>query len=306
MSLTYDQISAITEKKFLPKMIDNIFNSSAFLARLKKKERPQDGGDQILAPLNYAAATSVGWYQGADTLDTSDNETISAAAYDWRQLYGNITVTRRDELRNSGDAGKLNFVASKMKIVEKSMREALADGVFSSGTSKQVSGLGAIQSATSTLGGISGTTYSWWQAHVDSTTTTLTISALQSLWGDCGNGDTGEYPSLTLGDQSMFDRYYNLLQPSQRFQDAEVAKGGFVSLMFNGKPFLADSHATDGELHMINEEYIYLAPHKDENWRIEPFQKPINQNIRLSKIYWMGALICDNRRRHGIMSAITA
>jgi len=306
MALTYDQISAITEKKFMPKLIDNIFNSSAYLQRLKKKEKPQDGGDKIIAPLNYAQATSVGWYQGADTLDTTDNEVMTAASYDWAQLYANISITRRDELRNMGDAGKLNFVASKMKIAEKSMRDQLAIGVFSDGTAKQPQGQALIMSATSTLGGISGTTYSWWQANVDSTTTTLTIAAMQSLWGDVGNGDSGEYPSILLGDQDMFDRYYNLLQPQQRFQDSETAKGGFVSLMFNGKPVLTDSHAESGSLYMINEEYVYLAPHKEENFRFEKFQKPVNQNIKLAKIYWMGAQVTDNRRRQGIATAITA
>jgi len=305
MALTYDQISAITEKKFLPKMVDNIFNSSAFLNRLKKKERPQDGGDKILAPLNYAVGTG-GWYQGSDTLDTSDSEAITAAEYDWSQLYQNISITRRDELRNAGDAGKLNFVASKMKIAEKSIREDLATGVFSDGTSKQIDGLASVMSATSTLGGISGTTYSWWQANVDSSTTTLTIAAMQSLWGDVGNGDAGEYPTLILGSQDQFDRYYNLLQPQQRFADAETAKGGFTSLMFNGKPFLADSHCDSSSIYMVNEDYVFLAPHSQENMRFEKFMKPISQNIRVAKIYWMGALVCDNRRRMGIMSAITA
>ena len=41
MALTYDQISAITEKKFIPKMVDNIFNVNALLKKLKAKEKPQ-------------------------------------------------------------------------------------------------------------------------------------------------------------------------------------------------------------------------------------------------------------------------
>ena len=74
--------------------------------------------------------------------------------------------------------------------------------------------------------------------------------------------------------------------------------------MYNGRPFLADSHAN--ALYMLNEEYLFLAPHKDENMRFEPFQKPIQQNVRVAKIFWMGALVSDNNRRHGKLAAITA
>ena len=40
MPLSYDQISAITQKKFIPKLYDNIFDSDALLARLEKAGKP--------------------------------------------------------------------------------------------------------------------------------------------------------------------------------------------------------------------------------------------------------------------------
>ena len=43
MALTYDQLNAITARKFIPKMTDNIFNKNALLKELKAKEKPQDG-----------------------------------------------------------------------------------------------------------------------------------------------------------------------------------------------------------------------------------------------------------------------
>jgi hypothetical protein len=78
MALTYDQISAITEKKFIPKMVDNIFNTNALLKKLKAKEKPQSGGDKVICPLEYAQASASGWYQGAETVDTTDSEVITA------------------------------------------------------------------------------------------------------------------------------------------------------------------------------------------------------------------------------------
>jgi hypothetical protein len=305
MPLTYDQITSITEKKFLPKMVDNIFNRSEFLKRLKAKEKPQPGGDKVIVPLNYAQVSASGWYQGAETLDTADNDVITAFEFDWKQLFAGISITRRDELRNSGDAAMINFVKSKVEIAEKTIGDALATGLFSSGSNaKVIQGLKLALATSGTYGGIPLASYSWAQGQVDTTTTTLTIAAMQGMWGNCGNGD--DYPDLLVGDQDMYDRYYSLLQPQQRFQDEEMAKGGFKNIMFNAAPFVADSHPAAGDLYFLNMEYLDLYPHKDENFRLEPFAKPINQNVKIARIYWMGVLASSNNRRHGILDTITA
>lgn len=46
MPLTYSEISAITEKKFIPKLYDNIFDSNPLLKRLRDKGAYEklDGG----------------------------------------------------------------------------------------------------------------------------------------------------------------------------------------------------------------------------------------------------------------------
>ena len=60
MALTYDQITAITKKKFIPKMVDNIFDSNPFLRRLRAKSPMIDGGERIMVPLNYAVNSANG------------------------------------------------------------------------------------------------------------------------------------------------------------------------------------------------------------------------------------------------------
>jgi hypothetical protein len=305
LALSYDQITAITEKKFIPKMVDNIFNSNVLLKKLKAKEKPLPGGDKVLVPLNYAKTSASGWYQGSETLDTADAEEITSAEFEWKQLYANISVTRRDELRNMGDAAILNFVKSKVEIAEKTIRDKLSTGLYNTGTdSKQIQGLRLALSTSSTYGGIDQSTYSWWQANVDSSTATLTLSAMQSTFGDCGEGT--EYPDLLVGDQDMFDRYHALLTPQQRFASEDEARGGFKSLLFNGAPVVVDASASSGDLFFLNLNYMDLYPHKDENFRLEPFVKPINQNVKVAKVFWMGALAISNVRRFGLLDAITA
>ena len=306
MPLTYDQISAITEKKFIPKLYDNIFDSDPLLQRLKKKSYMKlDGGTQIIVPLNYAQTTASGWYSGAETLSTTDNDQITGAAYDWKQFYANISISRRDELVNSGDSQIVNFVKSKTQIAEKTLIDKLGDGIYSDGTdTKSIIGLQVQVDAGNTVGGIAQGTYSWWQSQENSSTTTLTMAALQTF--DTALSINNDAPTVIMATRANYNRYYALLQPQQRFTDSDTAKGGFASLMFNGKPFIAGSKVPTSHVFFLNEQYLHLCVHKDEDMRFEPFQKPVNQNVKVAKIYWMGALASSNCRMQGKYTAVAA
>lgn len=305
MALTYDQISAITLKYYVPKLYDNIFNSNPLLQRHKKRSYMKvDGGTSVMVPCNYAVPTASGWYAGYDTLSTTDNDQITAAEYSWKQLYTNITVSRLDELKNSGDAAILGLVKNKVKIAEKQMEDALGTGVFSNATdAKSIVGLRQIVATANTVGGISQSANSWWGAQVDSTTTTLSLAALQTQFNAATINSAS--PTVLATTRAIYNSYYALLQPQQRFSDSDTAAGGFASLLFNGSPVVPDSHCPTSNLFMLNEDYIHLWVHKDEDMRFEPFQKPINQNVKVAKIYWMGAYGTSNARLQGLLSAIT-
>jgi hypothetical protein len=305
MALSYDQISAITQVKIMPKLVDNIFKQIPLLSRMKKKETPIDGGTMVQVPLEYAQNGAGGAYSGADTLNNSDNDVITAASFDWKQYYQSIVINRRDELKNSGDAAILKFVTSKVKNAEKSLRDLMATAAWGTGSNaKDILGLRTFLSTSNTYGGISQSAYSWWAAQVDSTSTTMSFSVLQSLYGAATID--ADHPTVVLVPQANFDRYYLMLQPQQRFMDAETVKGGFRSLMFNGIPFIVDSKAPAGSVAMLNEDYLQWLPHKDENFRFEAFAKPLNQNIKVAHIYWMGVFASSNNRMHAYASALNA
>jgi hypothetical protein len=303
----YDQITAITQKKFIPKMYDNIFDSNIIMQRMKKNStyKKLDGGERVVVPLNYAQVTANAWYTGAETLDTTDNETIAAAEYTWKQHHTTVSISRADELKNTGDSQILDFVKSKIKIAEKTSIDVLGTGIYSNATNaKSIVGLRQIVGTSNTVGGISQTTYTWWAGQLDSSTTTLTIAAMQSRYNLCVVDN--EKPSIIPTTRTLYNFYYALLQPQQRFMDAETAKGGFQSLMFNGVPVVADSHCPASHMFFLNEDNLALYVHKDEDFRSTPFQAPINQNVKVMHIYWQGAFGSSNNRLHGLLSAITA
>jgi hypothetical protein len=306
MALTYDQISAITEKYFIPKLADNIFRSNALTDRLIKQGRMDiAGGERILAPALYAQSTTQ-WFSGAETLDSTDVEQMTSFEFLWKQLQSPISITRIDELKNSGDAAKLIFVKEKVKAAEISIRQALGDGIHNAGTdSSQIVGLRAIVDDNNTYGGIDRSVYSWAQAQEDlNTTTTFSVAALQSLTGDCTEGT--EMPSVYISTQAIYNRYYGSLQPAQRFQDSDSAKGGFTTLMFNGKPFIVDSKTPANHLYALNENFLKLCVHKDENFRFRPFMEEARQAVKVARVFLACALVCNNPRFQGAFKGMSA
>jgi len=306
MALTYDQISAVTHNKFIPKLVDNIFDSDPLLKRAKDKGwyTSVDGGLDINQPLLYAANTAGGSYNPTDTLDTSDNDQMTAATYPWKYYYANITITRADELKNSGDSQILNFVKQKTMAAELTMKDNLQTGLYSDGsTASDIAGLAQVVSASNTVGGIAQGTYSWWQSQVD-TSSTLTLAILQSMYNTLTID--GSSPSVIMATRANYNRYYALLQPQQRFMDAETAKGGFQSLMFNGAPFISGSKVTANGIYMLNEQFINFYYHPKEDFRFEEFIKPTNQNVKTAKIYWAGNFGTSNARQLGIFNSLTA
>lgn len=307
MALTWGQVSAITEKKFIPKMVDNIFDSMVLLKRFKDGDvyESVDGGLSIMQPLNYATNSSGGWFGANDTMDTTDVESITSAEYSWYQMYDTISISGMDERKNSGDAAILKLVKEKVKIAEQTGMDRLGTGLYNAGsTTNAIVGLRAIVNTSNTIGGISQSSYSWWQGKLDSSTTTLSLAAMASRMSACRIGS--DRPTIIPTDSTYWDKFHGLLQPQQRFQDSKSASGGFSSLLFQGVPVVDDAQCPSGYMFFLNEKYLNLYYHKDANFKFEAFAKPINQDAKVAKILWMGALASSNNRMHGALSALTA
>jgi HK97 family phage major capsid protein len=305
-TINLGEVGAITQKYFVPKLIDNIFASNPLLQRAKRKwMETLDGGATVELPIAYATTTAAGWYSGNDPLDTTANDQIDNATFNWAQAYANITITRADELKNSGRSQIINLVKAKVQLAEKTLADNLGTALLrGTAANKQIIGLDTAVSATTTYAGINRTTYSWWAAQADASTI-LSVPLMRGLIGACTVGS--DRPTVAVTKQAYWDDLYNLVQPQQRFVDEETANAGFTNILWEGMPVIVDSHVTSSctnDLTLLNEDYCHLFVHKDENFRFEPFVKPVNQNVSSAKIYWMGVLAVDNPRMCGSFTTL--
>jgi len=302
-------IIAMTEKVYVPKFADNVFNTNPTLARLKKGEKTYDGGTSIVVPIEYAELASGGSFNGLDLLSTNVNDIATQAQFEWRQYYVTLGWSRKDYLINKGSKTQIvNLVEAMTKNASKKMQKNLTTGIFqtSKAATTDIDGLATAITAASTTncGGISSTDLSTWAAQRDTSTTKLSLAAMNTQERAASDGD--DRTTLWVTTDAIYGYFYDIATPLERLADKDMAALGFTSLSFNGRPIVSDKSCSSGYLYGLNEDHIWLAVHSDENMRYQKPQTPLNQAAELGQIFWMGNICTDARRRHVQFSAIAS
>jgi len=238
----------------------------------------QDGGERIACPLMYGKNKTIKSYDGYDTLDTTPQEGITTAYFPWRELGGTISISRKQQRQNSGEAQILSLLESKTKQAEMSMREELnlqcLQGTVSSTTfvpgndNKDIFPLGwflrKLNATDPTTGGdvgnIDASAESWWRhqtavadsASVDTgnafalavTTLRGLEIAMKRMYNHCANGSGGP-PNLVVCDQVTYETYENAVEERVRLQSTRLAQLGFDSTRLRSAEVLYDEQVPD-------------------------------------------------------------
>lgn len=281
-TVNYDALLSTTLSAYVAggTMFDNIFKDSAFLAKLRLTDavKKQDGGERIALPLMYETNSTVKSYSGEETLDTTLQDGMTTAFYEWREVGGTIGITRKEERQNSGESRIINLLEQKIKQAEMSMREALnkqliqgtVNGTtFVPGNSaKDLNPLGyflakdntTVPAAGGNIGNISNNAQSWWRSRTgvaDSASTdtgnsfALNVTtyaglevALRRMHNYCSRGSGGS-PDIILMDQVTFETYENSQNTKIRYLDSKMADLGFDNIKLRGATCIWDEQVPD-------------------------------------------------------------
>ena len=227
-TINIGEIVATTLRSRSGKLADNVLSHNALCARLlaKGNVKPVNGGREIIQELEYAENGTAGWYSGYEVLDITPQDVFDAATYDWKQLAGNVTISGLEEIKNSGKERVINLLSSRIKNLEKTLKNTLATAVYADGTTDTKS-LGGMQylvqddpTSASTVAGIAQATYTFW-ANQTSGDATLTTSAhmdteLNEMYLKCIRGT--DKPDFIASDAILYNFWEGGLQQFQRFQ----------------------------------------------------------------------------------------
>src|SRR5512139_1138855 len=70
-------------------------------------------------------------YSGYETVDVTPVDGITQAFYEWREIGGSITISRKEERQNSGEAAIMDLLKQKVMQTEMSIKEKVIQDIIS-------------------------------------------------------------------------------------------------------------------------------------------------------------------------------
>jgi len=306
---TVNQLVATTLNNYHKTFADNVSNSNAILALLRKGDRIRivDGGKAISTPLTYDQETFT-WYAGTELLSRAVKETISEADYEPANAACSVTLSGPDLAKNRGKERILNLLEGKTENAMSTMKNNITKAVYANGsTPKTFAGLAAFvtDDGTGIVGGINATTWPFWKNQFQSIAraTGLQYPALKAgmnaLWLKLIRGT--EHPDLVVVDAEIYGTYESGLQENQRYADATLGALGFETLKYKSAAMVFDGAATGlAGGYMLNTKYMKLEVYEGRNFEALdlPDQSP-DMDAITKHIAFMGALTLSNRSMQG-------
>jgi subtilisin family serine protease len=169
---TYTEIVTTTLAGYSKTMADNVTNNNALLRHIDRNGNKMPAtGRTIVQELEYAVNSTTKWYSGYEVLDTSTSNVFTAAEFNYKQLAGNVVISGLEQVENSGPEQIFNLLKSRIRNLEKSLKNDMATALYADGTgtdSKELGGLQLLVPGTvgNTVGGINSGTYTFWANQV--------------------------------------------------------------------------------------------------------------------------------------------
>lgn len=334
----YDALVATSLANYRKTLIDNISRSSAFYSKIKWD--PADGGLHVAEPLMYGLAP-VDTYDGYDELSLAPTNGITQAQFDWAQASAPVSISEKERKQNKHNL--VSLVDAKIMQAEMAFQEFYPKGLMqgsllsggSSLTSPYTSPVNGSSFVTPlpalvyyapsdvwtgnlVVGGIDQTTNTWWR-NVSKTSAATTylgfMDEILNLYNTCSIGPGGP-PDLAVCDQKTWELLHRAYR--EYYQNNARTDGNFPfpNLMFFNTPITWDVYVPDvangtltpdtgkGTFYFLNTKFFKCRPESETNFVATDFMKPVNQDVKVKHILWMGTVTVNNRRKHGVMGNI--
>ena len=327
-SINWDDLFSSTLKDARGEVYDCTFGSSPFWNYLHKQGRKKtfSGGVQFQLTLEYAQNNTVNSIYGYDPVDLTPQEHLTTAIDDPIEVAGSVSISKREELLNSGEAQLVNLLQSKIRNLGKSYSEKMSQMVLAaSGATVVDAGNGGKDlnpllllnnPSAQTVHGIPSSTHSWWANTTWGDASSVTTASglrdkLRHQYNLAGAHNEG-FPDMVLTSQQGFEAYVRSLESQLRYSSTERADQGFRYVECEGMTMMwdrrcprvdggvienFDSAGLDEEIYfLLNSDYLFLMVHEQADLVTMPFQQSDNQMARSSIVYLMCQLMCSNRR----------
>jgi len=311
MALTLSQIQAATHDYWIKKLVDIYFTENVLLWKLMGRGGMEmgyvkagdlvDGGEKIRVFLEYTSSNS-GTYGNTTRISQAKKDILNAARFGWAGYYASNTIDLNEQVQNSGAEAMVKIILTKMRNIEKTIRDTMGAGIYAEGTAPAFMGLGNLFETTAgtEYGSISETNMSVWKDNNITTSEAISFKVMQKIWRTPAIGvAASKKPNLGITTELLKDGYERTLQTQQRFSDQDLVRAGFDNILHKRAPVVADDNQTAGYLDALNLNFLKIKTHQDYNFTEPKWEYDKEQpDAKTANTRWVGQLVCSNRKAH--------
>jgi hypothetical protein len=316
------ELTYVTRRAFIPKMVVQIYNTSPLFAALLANAQTASGGvSSVTVPVQGQSFVNSQWsdYSG------SFNQPLAQQGAFVGEFNLKSLITPIPFLGMEGavqlDHAVIPLIEARMNDSTNNMADAASQALYNNFTVlNQFIGLpGAVDDGTNlvTYGNINRTANPWWQSkrYAAGAVNPTRLKLLQYISGVNKNG--AEMPTMgimgfgtwTLLAQDFVGAESYQIQPGMGFDsDADRPRSAFRALDVAGVPIYADPYCPEGILYLINTNYMNLYVHDQASFAFSGFESLLS-NYQLGYIgivLTLAELVLTKPRTCGIVTGFNS
>jgi hypothetical protein len=290
-STQYTELTYVTRRAFIPKMVVQIYNSTPLLAALIANSQSATGGvSSVTVPVQGSQFVNSQWsdYSGSFT-QPSVQQGAYNAEFNLKLLIAPVPFLGMEGAVQQ-DHAIIPLIEARMNDATQTMMDSMATALYNNTTNnQQFIGLpGAIDDGTtlSTYGNItrSTTQNTWWRSKVYAagSVNPTRQNILQYISGTVKNG--AEVPTFgvcgfgtwTLLAQDYVGQEQYVITPGSGFDsDPNGPQAAFRALMVAGVPIYPDPYCPEGTVYFVNSNYMSLYIHEQASFAFTGFESTL-------------------------------
>ena len=286
-SQQYTELTYVTRRAFIPKMVVQIYNSTPLMAALIANSQTASGGvSSVTVPVQGSQFVNAQW---SDYSGSFAQPSVQQGAYN-AEFNLKLLVSPVPFLGMEGavqqDYAIIPLIEARMNDATNVMMDAMATSLYtnSNPSSQEFTGLPIAVDSSGTYGGIDRSTYSWWASkeYAAGSVNPTRQNVLQYISGTVKN--CAEVPTFgvcgfgtwTLLAQDYVGQEQYMITPGSGFDgDANGPQAAFRALMVAGVPIYPDPYCPEGTLYLLNTNYLSMYIHEQASFAFTGFESTL-------------------------------
>lgn len=288
-STQYTELTYVTRRAFIPKLVVQLYNSTPLLAALIANSQSASGGvSSVTVPVQGAQFVNAQWsdYSGSFTQPAVQQGAYNAE-FNLKLMIAPVPFLGMEGAVQQ-DAAIIPLIEARMNDATNVMMDAMATALYTNTTNtQQFTGLPAAVddgTGTATYGNINRTTYTWWKSkqYAAGSVNPTRQNILQYISGTVKNG--AEVPTFgvcgfgtwTLLAQDYVGQEQYVITPGSGFDgETNGPQAAFRALMVAGVPIYPDPYCPEGTVYFLNTNYLSLYIHDQGSFVFTGFESTL-------------------------------